>query len=554
MKVSEYMVQKLIEYGVTDAFGIPGGVILKFVAALEKTSGIEAHLNYHEQMAGFAACGYAQASGRLGLAYATRGPGITNMVTSIAEAYQESLPVLFVTAHGNRPDSGMRFENNQELDIVGIVSKITKYSANIEIVEDVKPVFEKACRLAVSGRKGPVLIDVKSTLWDAEVTEIKENRFTPEMEDETVEACQFIFEQMTKAKRPVVLIGDGIRHTASNETIYKVAQNINIPILSSRGAQDIVSGLQNYYGYIGSHGIRYSNFILSKADLIITLGNRLAFPVKSESFAPIFSNAKLIRLDVDDREFNRKISGEVSYKVDSSKFVKYLSENDYKLTGYSDWLTICSKIRTELETQDTNNVVKILSEYINAIDSKVFVCDVGNNEFWMSRAFELSKVKGTVLCSKSFGTLGVAIGKAIGAYYAIGKPITCIIGDQGFQYNLQELQFLVKWQLPINVIVLNNSASGMIADHEKKILGGKYIHVFEDCGYQAPNAKAIAASYGIDYTNQLLRAIGHKNTPLIYEIKMDSYIELVPNLPKGNACQDMYPLLNRDKYEALNCL
>lgn len=554
MRVSDYMVHRLKKYGVTDAFGIPGGVILKFLNSMDNASDFEPHLNYNEQMAGFAACGYSQASGKLGVAYATRGPGITNMITSIAEAYQESLPVLFITAHGNQSNRGMRFENNQELDIVSMVTGITKYAANIETVEDVKSFLEKACLMAVSGRKGPVLIDVKSSLWDAEIPEVIEDRACYANDDQTVEASKYIFEQMTKAKRPVVLIGDGLRHATLREKIYRVAKKINYPILSSRGSQDIVSGADNFFGYIGSHGIRYSNFILSKADLIISVGNRLAFPVKSESFAPIFDNAKLVRLDIDENEFNRKIPGAVTYRVDISKFIDYISENDYALNGYDEWIGVCSKIREELEYLDVNEVVKALSEYIMAVDSKVFICDVGNNEFWMSRAFELAKVKGTVLCSKSFGTLGVAIGKAIGAYYATRKPVTCVIGDQGFQYNVQELQFLAKWKLPINVLVLNNSASGMIADHEKKILCGKYIHVYDDCGYQAPNVEALATSYGIDYTNQLLQAIKHNNSPLIYEIKMDSDIELMPSLPKGNACQDMFPLLEREKYEALNNL
>lgn len=558
MRVSDYMVDRLIKYGVTDAFGVPGGVILRFLESLNDTNGIEPHLNYHEQMAGFAACGYAQASGRLGVAYATRGPGITNMITSIAEAFQESLPVLFITAHGNRVDTELRFENNQELDVVKMVSKITKYAANIENIHDAKEIFERACCMALSERSGPVLIDVKSSLWDEEMPEESDRESEREdsctIGDETAIAFDYISEIISGFRRPMILIGDGVRNAAPREALYKVAKKIKIPFLSSRGAQDILAGADNYYGYIGSHGVRYSNFILSKADLIITLGNRLAFPIESESFRTVIENARIVRLDIDEKEFHREIPGAVTYRVDASKFVNHIFESECQLECYDDWINVCDEIKVSLQECDTNKVVKSLSDYILAVYSKVFICDVGNNEFWFSRAYELADIKGSVYFSKSFGTLGVGIGRAIGVYYATKCPATCIIGDQGFQYNVQELQFLAEWELPITILVLNNYASGMIADHEKKIFGEKRIHVYEDCGYRSSNVKKIALAYGIPYTDQLRIALKNKSGPLIYELKMQQDVSLIPYLPKGNPCQEMFPLLGRMEYEALDAL
>jgi acetolactate synthase-1/2/3 large subunit len=283
MIVADYIAETLMRLGVTDAFGIPGGVILPFLDAMKKKEPhLTPHLTYHEQTAGFAALGYAQISGKLGVAYATRGPGISNMITCVAEAYQESLPVLFITAHGNRQNHGMRFENNQELNIVHMVSAITKYAADIDNIDDVVTIFLTACRKAIEGRKGPVLVDIDSTLWEKELCEniaVYDEVYSCEDDkaDAAKMAVQAIEETISQAKRPIILIGNGLRHTVSKKTLYDVVESIKIPVLSSRGSQDLISGSPYYFGYIGSHGIRYSNFILSKTDLIISIGNRLAF-------------------------------------------------------------------------------------------------------------------------------------------------------------------------------------------------------------------------------------------------------------------------------------
>lgn len=556
MQVAEYIVDELIKYGVTDTFGIPGGVILRFLAAMERRKPeLIPHLNYHEQMAGFSACGYAQASGKLGVAYATRGPGITNMITSMAEAYQESLPVLFITAHGNRSNHGMRFENNQELDIINMVSGITKFASNVETVEDVEYLFHKTCDLALEGRKGPVLLDFSSSLWNKEINCSDTKHEEEEINDFSIEALKAISEEIKCSKQPVILIGDGIRHAIEKHQLYELAEKIRIPVLSSRGAQDLLSGSPYYFGYLGSHGTRYSNFILSKADLIIAIGNRLAFPVDSASFAPIVKKARMIRLDIDENEFERKIQGAETYKVNSQTFLNKLLEIDFSIDVNTDWIDICNRLREELNELDCTEPVLKLASLISKEESETaFVCDVGNNEFWFARAFEKIKNRGTVLYSKSYGTLGAALGRAIGVYYAIRKPVICILGDQGFQYNLQEIQYIVQWRLPIKVVVLNNSISGMITDHEKKMLGDNLIHVNSDTGYLVPDFQKIISGYGLKYTKDELEVVSCKDGSIFYEIVIDPVTGLSPNLPKGNACQDMEPLIERDKYDYLNQL
>jgi acetolactate synthase-1/2/3 large subunit len=560
MKVADYVVDELIKYGVTDTFGIPGGVILKLLYAMERREPeLSPHLNYHEQMAGFAACGFAQASGKLGVAYATRGPGITNMVTCIAEAYQESLPVLFITAHGSRSQSGMRFEDDQELDMVRCVSGFTKYAANIDSADQVVQILHDACNAAISERKGPVLLDFSASLWEQEVVinniDTEENdKVLDDIVDYSELALACIKNHLSIFMRPLILIGDGIRHAFEKEKLYEIADKLRIPIISSRGAQDLLSGSPYYFGYIGSHGTRYSNFILSKADLIITIGNRLAFPINSKSFYPIVSNTKIIRLDIDEMEFCRELPNAETYRVDAYKILSILIEGKYYEKEMADWIETCSQLRGMLESEDCPEPVLKLESIIEKLDSSyTYVCDVGNNEFWFARAFEKVRRPGTVLYSKSFGTLGVALGRAIGTYYASRDNVVCVIGDQGFQYNLQELQYISKWNLPIKIIVLNNGISGMIADHENQLFGNNLIHVNRENGYYVLDVEKIAMAYGIDYTTDEIVATDTTKKALIYEVIFNEDA-LIPNLPKGNTCQDMEPLIPRDKYDYLNNL
>lgn len=540
MTVAKYIIDELVRLGTTDAFGIPGGVILDFLYAMEG-SGITPHLVYHEQTAGFAACGYAQAGGKLGVAYATRGPGICNMITAIAEAYQESIPVLFITAHGRRenPD-GLRFSENQELNIVDTVKNMTKYAVNIDDVKSVAPAFNRACNTALGGRKGPVLVDIAAGLWKKEIIpQMQTASMVPFSDIETI--FMGVGVQLSSAKRPVILVGDGLRHAADKKTLLDIAEKIKIPILSSRGTQDLLSGSAYYFGYIGSHGLRYSNFILSKSDLIIAIGNRMAFPRDSVSFRKITDNAHIIRLDIDDGELRKSFSNETDYQVDAANMIAYLLHRSSFLTPREEWLSICYRLRTDLFEEDcfspVNEIVKFISEQGQGI---IYVCDVGNNEFWFSRAYERSRSVDPVIISKSFGTLGSAIGKSIGAYYATNQNVICVVGDQGFQYNLQELQFIVSNHLPIKMLLVNNSSSGMIADHEFKRFGREFIHVNTETGYYTPVFDDVAKAYHAE--------------KILFEIPVDRRIRLMPNLPKGNACQDMEPEIDRERYHKLNSL
>lgn len=562
MTGAQYLVEVLKKYKVTDAFGIPGGVILEMIYALNNSGSITPHLSYHEQAAGFAAVGYAQASGKLGVAYATRGPGFTNLVTAIADAYCDSVPVLFITSHvGKTLSPEIRLTNNQEIDTCAMVKDVTKFAKRVDTPDEFAEIIEEACYLATEGRKGPVFIDVASSVWKFEVSAkvLSETRLQEEKIDSSF--LNTLSESIITSKRPVILIGDGINQTKTGESLLSFVEKCKIPVISSRYATNVIADSPYYYGYIGGFGVRYANFILSKTDLIVSLGNRLNFPMTSESYHNIPYQAKIIRFDVDKGELSKEIPQSLSYHVDLTTALPILAEHEADYGNHAEWLSVCDTIKKDLWDEDVNEVVKAIDTILaNTSEDATIVSDVGNHEFWVSRACAHSNRKGNLLYSKSFATLGSAMVKAIGAYYATKKPVVCFIGDQGFQMNMQELQYISQHQLPILVVILNNQVSGMIRDKEITGYKGKFLHSTSSSGYQIPNLKEIAVLYHLEYAEVDTRSENDKtvnlgvNAPGILNLLINENLSLEPSLPRGRQPQDMVPELDKARYDYLNAL
>lgn len=550
MTGAQYIVDQLIQHQVTDVFGIPGGVILELLYEFDKRCDeIMPHLSYHEQAAGFAACGYAQASGKIGVAYATRGPGFTNLITAIADAYYDSLPTFFITAHSAPcPLDGMRVMADQEMDTCSMVRNITKVALRLDDETSFAQIVDTTLSLALEGRKGPVFLDVSAALLKKEfiTKNTKEDSTTQDSIDYSCQVDEIVL-SIKSAKRPIILAGDGINQSNARKFFQQFANKVNIPIVSSRFCHDLLVG-KNYYGYIGGHGMRAANFILSKTDLILSLGNRLHFPPESESYGSVMNHAKLLRVEIDENEFKRKIQNTVNYHCDVYGLLSQLVKQNNDYGCHDDWVKVCDTLKEDLKQIDINPAIESIQSILRIITSDAIVInDVGNNEFWVSRACVELGITNRVYYSKSFGALGCGLGKAIGVYYATKKPVICFVGDQGLQLNIQELQFISQHNLPITIILLNNHTSGMIKDRELAIYD-KCLHTTKESGYETPDFKAIVETYGLKY------GVISDEGPSLLEISIDKSIGLTPNLPKGKRCQDMFPELNTDKYNYLDLL
>ncbi len=542
MKVADYIASSLVAHGVTDVFGMPGGVVLDLLYAFDAADGMVPHLSFHEQSAGFAACGYAQVSGRMGVAYATRGPGVTNLLTPMADAFYDSLPVMFLTAHAaSCPPNGMRILNDQEMDTCAIVRNVTKFAARVDTTDGFVDVFNHACHVALSARKGPVFLDISKAVLEAEVDE----RFNMTVESNNGGDCdispcvQDVATEIQKAKRPVILAGDGIDRLVAGKALRGFAERAGIPFLTSRFSHDLLAGSSRYYGYIGSHGMREANFILSKSDLVVAIGNRLNFPPQSESFFALASNTKFIRCEIDESEFLRQIPNCHNIAVDANSLIGAFDEGMMSFTGFAEWLAVCDRLKMELSRLDVNDAVLKIRKFLDSVPvDTIIVSDVGNCEFWLSRASVLPGANHRTLYSKSFGALGCGLGKAIGTCYATGRPVACIIGDQGLMVNIQALQYIARHRLPITIVVIDNHASGMIRDVESRMFG-RLLHVTPETGFSTPGWEKVFRSFGIrDF--------------LVLDVPQN--LALTPSLPRGRTVQDMSPRIAPEKFVHLNQL
>ncbi len=560
MKVSDYIVEFLIKKGITDIFGYPGGMVTQLMDSFGSYSDkISAHVTYHEQGAALAACGYAQTSGKPGIAYATSGPGATNLITGIADAFFDSIPTIFITGQVNSNEArgilGVRQRGFQETDIVSVVKPITKYAVYVESAEKLITELDKAYEICISDRKGPVLLDIPMNIFRQEVS-VNANEIVPNETQKGINANiqELIEKELSEASAPVFLIGAGIKSAFCENRIRDVLSKLNIPVVSSMIAFDIMKSDPNYFGFIGAYGTRAANFIVAKADLVISVGSRVDIRQVGacrEKFAP---NARILRFDIDDGELEYKVhKDEHPVKADIDDVI--LSLEKMNVADYSNWFNVCEKIRELLSKVDDNKIAQLMKQLSDTIPDDVNITtDVGQNQVWVAQSFKI-KSNQKVLFSGGHGAMGYSLPASIGAYYGSGKKsVYCITGDGGLQMNIQELQFIAREQLPIKIIVLNNNALGMIRHFQEMYFDGRYVQTVPIGGYTSPDFEKIAKAYGINAKSIELNetaSIQWGKGPELLQIMIREDTYVTPKLEFGKPNQDQEPLIDRNLYDRL---
>lgn len=565
MTVSDYIVEYLISKDITDIFGYPGGMVTHFMDSLSKNSNrINSHLAYHEQGAAFAACGYAQVSGKVGVAYATSGPGATNLITGICNAYFDSVPTLFITGQVNtfesKNDKNVRQCGFQETDIVSIVKPVTKYAAKIEKAEDIKYQLDYAFHIASSGRKGPVLLDIPMNIFRAEIDAVNLAGYTPPVENCCFEYSEQLGKLLRQSKKPLILLGNGIKSSCTVDEIYKVVEKLKIPVISTMIAVDVAAGYKYNYGFIGAYGNRTANFLASKCDLIISVGARLdvrQVGAKRDNFAP---KAKIIRVDIDPGELSYGVhEDEMHICTDIKYFVKALSK--IVAGDYSEWINLCESIKDKLDGIDDKRPNRLVKELGSLIpENAVITTDVGQNQVWVAQSLKLKNGQ-RILFSGGHGAMGYSLPAAVGACIASSKkPTVCFSGDGGIQMNIQELMAVSSERLPIKIILLNNYALGMIRHFQEMYFDKNYTQTTLSGGYSVPDFGAIANAYGIKYIcceseediYSIDKMIFESGEPVFIEVKIKEDTYVFPKLEFGKPNQDQEPLLERKLYEEIN--
>ena len=476
---SQIFVEVLVEQGVDTLFGYPGGAVLNLYDELYKNSDRIRHvLTAHEQGASHAADGYARATGRTGVVLATSGPGATHLVTGIATAYMDSVPMVAFT--GNVATTLLGKDSFQEAYIEGITMPITKHNYTVRRVEDLADTMRAAFRIAQSGRKGPVLVDIPKDITAASF------EFTPKApelirtvtrynEEDVKKAAQMINE----SERPIVYFGGGVRSAAGCQPLRDLLEKTGMPATYTLMAAGVLSyGEPHNLGLLGMHGCYAANKAIDEADLVIAVGTRFSDRValNPDSFA---KRAKIIQIDIDPSELGKNVDVDLSLTGDASYILQailpYVEKTEHKL-----WMEqIRSWQKNDYKPVDSDTELKphqIIDEICNqAGPEAVYVTDVGQHQMWAAQYLHHTKSRG-FLTSGGLGTMGFGYGAAIGAQMALGRDarVVMLTGDGSFHMNLNEACTAVSYDLPIITVIFNNQVLGMVRQWQTTFYEKRY--------------------------------------------------------------------------------
>ena len=580
MKLSDYIVAFLQKKGVRHFFGYQGTMIAHLVDSIERNPLTENHSCYNEQGAAFAACGYAQAKEECACAYATSGPGAVNMLSGVADAYYDSLPVIFFTGQLNTYEysgiEGLRQQGFQETDIVAMAGSITKYAVQIRKPEDIVKELNKAYHIANTGRKGPVLIDLPMDMQRSEVANPVYDMEFEECHTDPVQAeaaADVILEALEQSVRPVIMLGHGVDSTESQQALLRFTRERQIPVITSVLAKSVLSYDHplNFGCIGGAYGHRYANMIANaKSDLILCFGISMCTRQIGTKVHEFAKNARIIRVDIDPYNLKRDIHedgvNEVKLQAETGAVIRCLSEKGSSVKKeFGDWLEVCREIKENLQAVDdqtperyTNRMIADLSDMLQ--DTSAIAVDVGQHMVWSYQSFK-NREGQKLLFSGGHGAMGYGLPAAIGAYYATGRPVVCICGDGAFQMNIQELEWVKRENLPIKMLIMNNEALGMIRHLQRDYFDCLFAGTTDGCGFASCNFSKVADAYGIpskrmwcDEVKETAPEFLEKEGPGLLEIMLEHGTYAYPKTCLGEPIHNQQPYAPKEVYEKLMSL
>jgi len=548
MTGSQIIVECLKEQGVDTIFGYPGGTILNLYDELYRHDDIIHILTSHEQGASHAADGYARSTGKVGVCFATSGPGATNLVTGIATAYMDSIPLVAITANVAVPLLGK--DSFQEIDIAGVVMPITKHSMIVKDVTKLADVIREAFIIAKSGRPGPVLIDVTKdvTAETANYTAKKPATIKPSTDRIKESDIEQALQMIAKAKRPYIFVGGGVILSGASKELDTFVHTIDAPVantLMGKGAFNETDEL--YTGMLGMHGTKASNLGVGKCDLLITIGARFSDRVIGNA-AKFAQDAKIIQIDIDPAEINKNVIVDASIIGDIKEILKRLNKQ-LKPTKHVTWTNQIKDLKKTYPLSYNKEVLTgpaVIEElYKVTKGNAIITTEVGQHQMWSAQYFKYTKPR-TFLSSGGLGTMGYGLGAAIGAKF--GNPdklVVNIAGDGCFRMNMNEIATAARNDLPLIQLVINNKVLGMVRQWQTLFYEKRYSHTILNDKVdfvklaEAMGAVGFRVTKIAELADTLKKAIALNKTVVI-DCQIDCDDKVFPMVPAGRPIEEVF--------------
>jgi acetolactate synthase I/II/III large subunit len=550
---SEILIQSLIDEGVDLIFGYPGGNVLSIYDVLYRTDGLKHVLVRHEQGATHAADGYARATGKPGVVLVTSGPGATNTVTGIANAYMDSIPIVVIT--GQVPSAMIGNDAFQEADIIGITRPITKHSYLVKDVTQISQTVQEAFHIATTGRPGPVLIDIPKDVQNAKAVYKRPEKlfirgYNPTYEGHTQQIAKAA-KLISQAKRPLIYAGGGVIIADAAKELSELAWKGSIPVVTT------ILGIGTFpeddplsLGMLGMHGTWYANMAISECDVLLAIGARFDDRVTGR-LNGFSQKSKKIHVDIDPASISKNVAVDIPIVGHIKNILPQLVEM-VKKPDHKEWLdTLAGWKKEHMLKYNTHSdqiappfVIEKIAEVTN--HEAIVATDVGQNQMW-SAQFLKTRHPRHFLTSGGLGTMGFGLPAAIGA--AFGRPektVFCITGDGGFQMNVQELATAVKHRLPVKVAILNNGYLGMVRQWQELFFGRRYS--FTPIADGNPDFVRLAEAYGAvgirvdktaDVVPALKKAMAVTDRPVVIDFIVAPEDRVMPMVPAGAALTEM---------------
>ena len=583
MKLSDYVVEFLRRREVQDVFLLSGGGIMHLLDSLAKEDRIHKYYNLHEQASGFAADGYAQYANKLGVVFATTGPGATNVMTSLASAYIDSTPLLVISGQVRRDTittlAGVRQTGAQEVGIIPIVESVTKYAITVMDPTDIRYVLERAVYTALHNRPGTVWVDIPLDVQAAEIDPSSLRGYKPEKKAAAVNAedLREIAAMLAAAKRPVILAGTGVMLAGAREAFVQMVNELQIPTVTSRRARRLFhrGGDRYFYGSAGMVAPRYANYVLQNADFLLVIGSGLRYYLTAyndENFAP---HARKVMVNIHAPEVEKlRMTVEKTIIMDAGAFIAAFSDlcRTCKMSDWQGWIAYADEMREKYPAlsevilhadglTDGYMVTKYINQYAGTDD--VYVASPSAFAYGYN-VYELHDGQ-EYICPVGLGSMGTGLPCAIGACIASGKKRTILgEGDGSLQHNIQELALLRQYDLPIKIFIDSNNGYRQIHTMQQTHFAGRFSGCTPESGVGMPNLRSIAEAYGLDYyevvcadeTEEIVRRALADDVPAIINMVSSPAVEFVPIIKSrigadgkmiSSKLEDLYPFLPEEE-------